>query len=127
MACGLATPQEDEKDSSIWFLDHSYHEQMYAMFKKINAKEVVVGWYSTGPKLREADLGLHELIASYSAVPNPVLVIIDVQPKELGDPTKAYCSVDQVPPVAVVPLLAHCAVPLCAVVSLKFVPLRAPQ
>jgi 26S proteasome regulatory subunit N8 len=88
--------EEDEKDPSIWFLDHSYHEQMYAMFKKINAKEVVVGWYSTGPKLREADLGLHELIASYSAVPNPVLVIIDVQPKELGDPTKAYCSVDQV-------------------------------
>lgn len=88
--------EEDEKDPSIWFLDHSYHETMYAMFKKINAKEVVVGWYSTGPKLREADLGLHELIAGYASVPSPCLVIIDVQPKELGIPTKAYCAVDQV-------------------------------
>jgi len=38
--------QEDDKDPSIWFLDHSYHEAMYAMFKKINAKELVVGWYA---------------------------------------------------------------------------------
>lgn len=31
-----------------------------------------------------------------SYVPNPVLVIIDVQPKELGIPTKAYCAVEEV-------------------------------
>ena len=33
-------------------------------------------------------------ICSY--VPNPVLVIIDVQPKELGIPTKAYYAVEEV-------------------------------
>lgn len=33
---------------------------------------------------------------SVSYVPNPVLVIIDVQPKELGIPTKAYCTVEEV-------------------------------
>lgn len=71
--------QEDDKDPSIWFLDHSYHEAMFTMFKKINAKEVVVGWYSTGPKLREADLGIHELVAGYASVPSPCLVIVDVQ------------------------------------------------
>lgn len=32
----------------------------------------------------------------FSYVPNPVLVIIDVQPKELGIPTKAYCTVEEV-------------------------------
>ena len=32
----------------------------------------------------------------YSYVPNPVLVIIDVQPKELGIPTKAYYAVEEV-------------------------------
>lgn len=32
----------------------------------------------------------------YSYVPNPVLVIIDVQPKELGIPTKAYYDVEEV-------------------------------
>ena len=31
---------EDEKDSSVWYLDHQYLEQMYGMFKKVNAKVV---------------------------------------------------------------------------------------
>ncbi|KAF8115169.1 hypothetical protein N665_0029s0015 [Sinapis alba] len=67
--------EEDDKDPSIWFLDHNYHESMFHMFKRINAKEHVVGWYSTGPKLRENDLDVHALFSGY--VPNPVLVIID--------------------------------------------------
>ena len=44
--------EEDERDQNIWFLDHSFHEQMMAMFKKVNASEKLVGWYSTGPKIR---------------------------------------------------------------------------
>ncbi|KAH7288330.1 hypothetical protein KP509_31G022000 [Ceratopteris richardii] len=86
--------EEDDKDPSIWFLDHNYHEAMFDMFKRINAKEHVVGWYSTGPKLRENDLNIHELFRDY--LPNPVLVIIDVQPKEIGIPTKAYFAVEEV-------------------------------
>ncbi|KAJ6901229.1 26S proteasome non-ATPase regulatory subunit 7 [Populus alba x Populus x berolinensis] len=53
--------EEDDKDPRIWFLDHNYHESMFSMFKRINAKEHVVGWYSTGPKLRENDLEIHGL------------------------------------------------------------------
>lgn len=34
------------------------------------------------------------MICSYA--PNPILVIIDVQPKELGIPTKAYYDVEEV-------------------------------
>jgi hypothetical protein len=38
---GTAVPfEEDDKDTSIWFLDHNYHEQMFSMFKKINGKIV---------------------------------------------------------------------------------------
>ncbi|KAF7018829.1 hypothetical protein CFC21_032073 [Triticum aestivum] len=85
--------EEDDKDPRIWFLDHNYHESMFSMFKRINAKEHVVGWYSTGPKLKENDLDVHALFTNY--VPNPVLVIIDVQPKELGIPTKAYYAVEE--------------------------------
>ncbi|KAJ3703391.1 hypothetical protein LUZ61_007096 [Rhynchospora tenuis] len=85
--------EEDDKDPSIWFLDHNYHEAMFGMFKRINAKEHVVGWYSTGPKLRENDLSVHSLFTQY--VPNPVLVIIDVQPEELGIPTKAYYAIEE--------------------------------
>ncbi|KAH9624871.1 hypothetical protein KSS87_002569 [Heliosperma pusillum] len=86
--------EEDDKDLSIWFLDHNYHESMFSMFRRINAKEHVVGWYSTGPKLRENDLDIHRLFNDY--VPNPVLVIIDVQPEELGIPTKAYYAIEEV-------------------------------
>lgn len=35
-----------------------------------------------------------------SYVPNPVLVIIDVQPKELGIPSKAYYAVEEVKEVS---------------------------
>ncbi|KAJ3415976.1 proteasome regulatory particle subunit [Chytridiales sp. JEL 0842] len=86
--------EEDEKDPSVWFLDHNYHEAMYDMFKKVNAKEKMIGWYHTGPKLRSSDLEINDLFKRY--VPNPVLVIIDVKPKDLGLPTDAYYAVEEV-------------------------------
>lgn len=85
--------EEDEQNQSIWFVDHNFHENMWAMFKKVNARENVIGWYSTGPKIRPADLEINELFRRYC--PNPVLVIIDVQPKELGIPTKAYAAIEE--------------------------------
>ena len=33
--------EEDDKDSSIWFLDHSYLENMFRMFKKVNGTYLV--------------------------------------------------------------------------------------
>ena len=53
-----------------------------------------MGWYSTGPKIRPADLDIHELFRRYT--PNPVLVIINVKPTEIGLPTKAYLTVEEV-------------------------------
>ena len=38
------------------YLDHGYLEIMYQMFKKVNAKERIVGWYHTGPKLHQNDI-----------------------------------------------------------------------
>ena len=32
--------EEDDKDASIWFLDHNYHEAMFDMFKRINGKGI---------------------------------------------------------------------------------------
>lgn len=29
---------EDDRDDSVWFLDHDYLENMYGMFKKVNGK-----------------------------------------------------------------------------------------
>jgi 26S proteasome regulatory subunit N8 len=92
--------EEDEKDPSVWFLDHNFVESMRDMFKKINAREKLVGWYHSGPKLRASDLEINELFKKYT--PNPLLVIVDVQPKEVGVPTDAYFAVDEIKDVSFV-------------------------
>jgi len=86
--------EEDANQPNIWFLDHDYHENMWAMFRKVNASERVIGWYSSGPKIKPADLEIHELFKRYCS--NPVFVIIDPKPSEIGFPTKAYVSREEV-------------------------------
>merc|ERR1719198_1261737 len=91
--CFAVPFEEDPRDPQVWFLDHNFHEQMYSMFKKVNAKERVVGWYSTGPKIKPSDLSIHELYRRYR--PEPVLVVMDVQPKDVELPMEAYYSVQE--------------------------------
>lgn len=86
--------EEDEKDPSVWFIDHNYIESMNDMFKKVNAREKLIGWYHSGPKLRASDLEINELFKRYT--PNPLLVIIDIQPKDIGVPTDAYFAVEEI-------------------------------
>lgn len=94
-ANSFAVPfEEDEKNSGVWYLDHDFVDSMTQMMKKINAKEKIIGWYHTGPRLRSCDLEIHELMKSF--IPNPVLVIIDVQPKGVGLPTDAYLAIDEI-------------------------------
>lgn len=85
---------EDERDSSVWYVDHDYLENMYHMFKKVNAKEKVIGWYHTGPKLRPNDIAINDLIRKYCS--DSVLVIIDTENNSVGLPTEAYYSVEEV-------------------------------
>ena len=56
------------------YLDHGYLENMYQMFKKVNAKERIVGWYHTGPKLHQNDIVINDLIRNYC--PQSVLVSV---------------------------------------------------
>jgi len=86
--------EEDKKNPSIWYLDHNYLETMYRMYKKVNAREIVVGFYSTGPKIRENDIKIDELVRAYC--PQPVFVVIDVRPENDAIPTTAYVSVEEV-------------------------------
>ena len=54
----------------------------------MNAKERVVGWYHTGPKLNQNDILVNDLIRKYC--PTSVLVIIAPKPTRVGLPTEAY-------------------------------------
>lgn len=95
IANSFAIPfDEDDKDRDVWFLDHEYLETMYSMFRKVNAKERVVGWYHTGPKLHHNDILINDLIRKYC--PNSVLVIIDPKPTRIGLPTEAYKVVEEI-------------------------------
>jgi len=95
IANSFAIPfDEDERERDVWFLDHEYLEQMYNMFRKVNAKERVVGWYHTGPKLHQNDILINDLIRKYC--PNSVLVIIDPKPTRIGLPTEAYKVVEEI-------------------------------
>lgn len=80
---------------------------MNDMFKKVNAREKLIGWYHSGPKLRASDLEINELFKRYT--PNPLLVIIDVQPKESGVPTDAYFATEEIKDVCVASFLSNCS------------------
>lgn len=86
--------EEDEKNPSVWFLDHNFIESMGEMFKKINAKETLIGWYHLGPKLRKSDLKINDVFKKYTQ--NPLLLIVDVQSRDVGIPTDAYYAVDDI-------------------------------
>ena len=58
------------------------------------AKEKIVGWYHSGPKLFKSDLMINELMKQYC--PNPVLCIVNVKPTNISLPTDCYFSVEQV-------------------------------
>jgi 26S proteasome regulatory subunit N8 len=65
------------------------------LFHFVNlARERIVGWYHTGPKLHRNDISINELIREYH--PDAVLVIIDAKPKDLGLPTEAYVAVEEI-------------------------------
>ena len=88
--------EEDPKDIKIWYVDHVYSEQMLEMFQKINSKEKIVGWYSSGPKIRPHDIEINEVFRKYCD--KPVFVIIDVQEKKesLGIPAESYIMREEV-------------------------------
>eukprot|EP00033_Pygsuia_biforma_P001253 GCRY01001419.1.p1 GENE.GCRY01001419.1~~GCRY01001419.1.p1 ORF type:complete len:327 (+),score=52.44 GCRY01001419.1:223-1203(+) len=86
--------EEDERDPSVWFYDHNYQESMFSMFRKVNAREKLIGWYSSGPKVKPNDKDIHELLRKFT--PEPLFVIVDVKPREVGIPTEAYCTEIQV-------------------------------
>jgi 26S proteasome regulatory subunit N8 len=72
---------------------------MLAMFRKVNAKERVVGFYSTGPQIRPNDLRIHDIVKRFlpkSTMTPPIFCIIDIRPGRQSLPTTAYRVVEEV-------------------------------
>ena len=66
----------------------------YVVNTCLSARERMIGWYQTGPKLRAADLEINELFKRFIA--RPVMVIVDVRPHTVGIPTDAYFAVEEI-------------------------------
>lgn len=81
---------------AVFYLDHNYLENMLEMFRKVNAKERVVGFYSTGPQIRPNDLRIYDLVERFVSNVAPVFCIIDVRPNRPSIPTTAYKVVEEV-------------------------------
>jgi 26S proteasome regulatory subunit N8 len=74
-------------------LDHNYLENMLAMFRKVNAKERVVGFYSTGPQIRPNDLRIHDIVERFAS--GTVFCIVDIRPDRRDLPVTAYRVVEE--------------------------------
>lgn len=53
-----------------------------------SARERIVGWYHTSPRLKETDPLIHKVLEGLC--PDPVLVICEVKPRDQGLPVHAY-------------------------------------
>jgi 26S proteasome regulatory subunit N8 len=51
--------EEDPKNKKVCFVNHVYNEQIFEIVQKINHKEVIVGWYSSGPKSMPQDIEIN--------------------------------------------------------------------
>ena len=58
------------------------------------ARERLIGWYHTGPKLRASDQEINDLFKRFIA--RPVMVIVDVREQAVGMPTDAYFAVEEI-------------------------------
>ena len=90
LSCNSSFRVPFEENTSIWFVDHSFIDQMLEMYKKINKRESLIGWYSSSNKLLTNDMAINKIFYSYTD--NPVLVLIKVDRGLNGFVLEAYLS-----------------------------------
>lgn len=77
------------------------------VFDFIRARERMIGWYHTGPKLRASDQEINDLFKRYIA--RPIMLIVDVRQQAVGIPTDAYFPIEEIKDVCAlhIRLLMH--------------------
>ncbi|PON69056.1 JAB1/MPN/MOV34 metalloenzyme [Parasponia andersonii] len=85
-----AVPHSESSDQVA--LDIDYHHNMLISHQKVNPKEVIVGWYSTGLGVTGGSALIHEFYSR--EVPNPVHLTVDTGFRNGEGTIKAYVSVN---------------------------------
>ncbi|KAF5467406.1 hypothetical protein F2P56_017232 [Juglans regia] len=83
-----AVPHSESSDQVA--LDIEYHHNILASHQKVNPKEVIVGWYSTGLGVTGGSALIHEFYSR--EVPNPVHLTVDTGFRNGQGTIKAYVS-----------------------------------
>ncbi|KAK7385747.1 hypothetical protein VNO78_31585 [Psophocarpus tetragonolobus] len=83
-----AVPHSESVDQVA--LDIEYHHSMLLSHQKVNPKEVIVGWYSTGLGVTGGSALIHEFYSR--EVPNPIHLTIDTGFTKGAGTIKAYVS-----------------------------------
>ncbi|KAJ7943053.1 Eukaryotic translation initiation factor 3 subunit F [Quillaja saponaria] len=83
-----AVPHNESSDQVA--LDIEYHHNMLLSHQKVNPKEVIVGWYSTGLGVTGGSALIHEFYSR--EVPNPVHLTVDTGFANGEGAVKAYVS-----------------------------------
>ncbi|KAJ1426385.1 Rpn11/EIF3F, C-terminal [Sesbania bispinosa] len=83
-----AVPHNESVDQVA--LDIEYHRNMLVSHQKVNPKEVIVGWYSTGLGVTGGSALIHEFYSR--EVPNPIHLTVDTGFTTGEGTIKAYVS-----------------------------------
>ncbi|KAL0003293.1 hypothetical protein SO802_017074 [Lithocarpus litseifolius] len=83
-----AVPHSESADQVA--LDIEYHHNMLVSHQKVNPKEVIVGWYSTGLGVTGGSALIHEFYSR--EVPNPIHLTVDTGFNNGEGTIKAYVS-----------------------------------
>ncbi|KAJ6357597.1 hypothetical protein OIU78_005442 [Salix suchowensis] len=75
-------------------LDIDYHHNLLLSHQKVNPKEVIVGWYSTGLGVTGGSALIHEFYSR--EVPNPIHLTVDTGFQERGGYHKGLCFCESV-------------------------------
>jgi translation initiation factor 3 subunit F len=86
-------------------VDMEYHRSMFDLHQKVNPREVIVGWYSTGTDLNTYSSLIHNFYSQETAPHQAIHLAVDTGVQEGGQPgVKAYVS----SPVGVFPKPENC-------------------
>lgn len=83
-----AVPHNESSDQVA--LDVDYHHNMLVSHQKVNPKEVIVGWYSTGFGVSGGSALIHEFYSREAA--NPIHLIVDTTFRNGEATIKAFIS-----------------------------------
>lgn len=93
--CFPVPHSENEEQVAV---NMEFHTKLYELHRKVNQKEVILGWYATGSEINDYSLLIHEFYSNQ--VEEPVHLLLDTELADGDMSIKSYVSSEFGPPSA---------------------------